>query len=111
VEQSFDRFDDLRPEIGERHAAAVAKGVGQPADLPSGASQRTKSAPAVTGAVAKGTWVRIVHPTAEGKVVRGYKGLDVGDHWPCQMQGSDVMMATGKLGATITSDQMIAGAA
>jgi hypothetical protein len=27
------------------------------------------------------------------------------------MQGSDVMMATGKLGATITSDQMIAGAA
>ena len=33
----------------------------------------------VTGASAKGTWVRISHPTVEGRVVRGFEGLDVGD--------------------------------
>jgi exoribonuclease-2 len=33
----------------------------------------------VTGASEKGTWVRIIQPAAEGKVVRGYQGLDVGD--------------------------------
>ncbi|MDE2180731.1 MAG: RNB domain-containing ribonuclease, partial [candidate division NC10 bacterium] len=32
----------------------------------------------VTGASNKGTWVRIVHPAAEGKVVQGFEGLDVG---------------------------------
>jgi exoribonuclease R len=34
----------------------------------------------VTGASEKGTWVRISGPTTEGKVVRGFNGLDVGDH-------------------------------
>jgi VacB/RNase II family 3'-5' exoribonuclease len=33
----------------------------------------------VTGASAKGTWVRIAHPAAEGRLVSGYYGLDVGD--------------------------------
>ena len=33
----------------------------------------------VTGASAKGTWVRIAHPTVEGRVVQGFEGLDVGD--------------------------------
>jgi exoribonuclease-2 len=33
----------------------------------------------VTGASDKGTWVRITHPFAEGKIVRGFEGLDVGD--------------------------------
>lgn len=33
----------------------------------------------VTGASEKGTWVRILHPATEGRVVRGYEGLDVGD--------------------------------
>lgn len=33
----------------------------------------------VTGASAKGTWVRVAHPIAEGKVVHGAEGLDVGD--------------------------------
>ena len=32
----------------------------------------------VTGASPKGTWVRIAHPAAEGRVVRGERGLDVG---------------------------------
>ena len=34
----------------------------------------------VTGASGKGTWVRITEPVAEGRVVRGFEGLDVGDH-------------------------------
>jgi exoribonuclease-2 len=33
----------------------------------------------VTGASDKGTWVRISAPAAEGKVVRGFAGVDVGD--------------------------------
>ena len=33
----------------------------------------------VTGASEKGTWVRISEPIAEGKVVKGSGGLDVGD--------------------------------
>src|SRR6202166_3929032 len=33
----------------------------------------------VTGASAKGTWVRISTPTAEGRVVKGFEGIDVGD--------------------------------
>jgi exoribonuclease-2 len=33
----------------------------------------------VTGASDKGTWVRISGPTTEGRVVRGFEGLDVGD--------------------------------
>ncbi len=32
----------------------------------------------VTGAGPKGTWVRLLHPPVEGKVVSGYQGLDVG---------------------------------
>lgn len=33
----------------------------------------------VTGASEKGTWVRISGPTTEGRLVRGFEGLDVGD--------------------------------
>ena len=33
----------------------------------------------VTGASAKGTWVRIFSPPVEGKVVRNFDGLDIGD--------------------------------
>ncbi|HKC57337.1 MAG TPA: RNB domain-containing ribonuclease, partial [Vicinamibacterales bacterium] len=33
----------------------------------------------VTGASEKGTWVRIRRPPAEGRLERGYEGLDVGD--------------------------------
>ena len=44
----------------------------------------------VTGASAKGTWVRIDHPAAEGKVVRGYEGLDVGDHVVVELVNTDV---------------------
>lgn len=44
----------------------------------------------VTGASYKGTWVRIFHPAVEGKVVRGFTGLDVGDHIKVQLLSVDV---------------------
>jgi VacB/RNase II family 3'-5' exoribonuclease len=44
----------------------------------------------VTGASAKGTWVRIVRPAAEGKVVDGYEGLDVGDRTRVELVHTDV---------------------
>jgi exoribonuclease-2 len=43
----------------------------------------------VTGASAKGTWVRISRPTVEGRVVRGYEGLDVGDPVRVQLVHAD----------------------
>ncbi len=33
----------------------------------------------VTGAAEKGTWVRVLRPAVEGRLVRGFDGLDVGD--------------------------------
>lgn len=44
----------------------------------------------VTGASAKGTWVRILAPPVEGKVVRGFEGLDVGDRARVELVRTDV---------------------
>jgi VacB/RNase II family 3'-5' exoribonuclease len=44
----------------------------------------------VTGASAKGTWVRIFKPPVEGKVVRGEKGLDIGDRVKVKLIGVNV---------------------
>jgi exoribonuclease-2 len=44
----------------------------------------------VTGASDKGTWVRISGPTTEGKLVKGFKGLDVGDHVQVVLLHTDV---------------------
>jgi exoribonuclease-2 len=44
----------------------------------------------VTGASHKGTWVRIPQPPVEGKVVRGFEGLDVGDRVRVELTGIDV---------------------
>jgi VacB/RNase II family 3'-5' exoribonuclease len=43
----------------------------------------------VTGASAKGTWVRITAPVAEGRVVRGFEGLDVGDRVHVELVHTD----------------------
>ena len=44
----------------------------------------------VTGASEKGTWVRISRPTTEGRVVRRFEGLDVGDHVRVELVHADV---------------------
>jgi VacB/RNase II family 3'-5' exoribonuclease len=44
----------------------------------------------VTGASSKGTWVRILQPAAEGKVVRGFQGLDVGGRVRVELVHTDV---------------------
>jgi exoribonuclease R len=44
----------------------------------------------VTGASDKGTWVRISGPSAEGRVVRGFEGLDVGERVRVQLVDTDV---------------------
>jgi VacB/RNase II family 3'-5' exoribonuclease len=44
----------------------------------------------VTGASAKGTWVRIMQPAAEGKVVHGGEALHVGDRVRVELMHTDV---------------------
>jgi exoribonuclease-2 len=44
----------------------------------------------VTGASDKGTWARIAGPIAEGKIVKGFEGLDVGDHVRIKLTRTDV---------------------
>jgi exoribonuclease-2 len=44
----------------------------------------------VTGASAKGTWVRIFHPPVEGKVVHGAQGLDIGERVRVKLVSVDV---------------------
>lgn len=44
----------------------------------------------VTGANAKGTWVRIFHPPTEGKIVKGYQNLDVGDRVQVKLVDVDI---------------------
>ncbi|HVR63677.1 MAG TPA: RNB domain-containing ribonuclease [Polyangia bacterium] len=44
----------------------------------------------VTGASAKGTWVRVLQPPVEGRIVRGFDGLDVGDRVVVKLERTDV---------------------
>ena len=44
----------------------------------------------VTGASDKGTWVRIPVPTAEGKLIKGFEGLDVGDQVQVKLVRTDI---------------------
>jgi exoribonuclease-2 len=44
----------------------------------------------VTGASDKGTWVRIMQPLADGRLVKGFEGLDVGDQVRVQLTHTDV---------------------
>jgi exoribonuclease-2 len=44
----------------------------------------------VTGASDTGTWVRTFSPPVEGRVVRGFRGLDVGDRVRVELVSTDV---------------------
>ncbi len=44
----------------------------------------------VTGASPKGTWVRIFNPPAEGRLERGFRGVDVGDRIRVKLLHTDV---------------------
>ncbi len=44
----------------------------------------------VTAASEKGTWVRVFSPPVEGKLVRGFEGLDVGRRLRVELVGTDV---------------------
>jgi VacB/RNase II family 3'-5' exoribonuclease len=44
----------------------------------------------VTGASDKGTWVRIRAPAIEGRVIRGFEGLDVGERVTVRLVHTDV---------------------
>lgn len=44
----------------------------------------------VTGAADKGTWVRLLHPPVEGRLMHGYEGADVGDMLRVQLVHTDV---------------------
>jgi VacB/RNase II family 3'-5' exoribonuclease len=44
----------------------------------------------VTGASDKGTWVRLLHPPVEGRLVSGFGGVDVGHRLRVQLTHTDV---------------------
>jgi len=44
----------------------------------------------ITAASEKGTWVRILRPPVEGKLVRGFEALDVGRRLRIELIGTDV---------------------
>jgi exoribonuclease-2 len=75
----------------EDNAAKVERRVGKSAAallLASRIGQRFDAI--VTGAADKGTWVRISAPTAEGRVVKGFEGLEVGDRALVNLIRTDV---------------------
>jgi exoribonuclease-2 len=43
-----------------------------------------------TGAADKGTWVRIFQPSIEGRLARGYEGVDVGNRLKVKLVHVDV---------------------
>jgi exoribonuclease-2 len=44
----------------------------------------------VTGASIKGTWVRLLHPPIEGRLIHGFEGMDVGHRLRVQLVHTDV---------------------
>jgi VacB/RNase II family 3'-5' exoribonuclease len=44
----------------------------------------------ITGVSEKGTWVRLFHPAVEGKIIRGFEKLAIGDKVSVQLKSVDI---------------------
>ena len=93
VSKSLSRVDALARHCTEQedNAAKVERQVGKSAAamlLSSRIGERFDGL--VPGAAEKGTWVRILRPAVEGRLVRGYQSLDVGDHVQVELVHVDV---------------------
>jgi VacB/RNase II family 3'-5' exoribonuclease len=74
-----DAANKVERQVGKSAAALFLRGkVGQQFDG------------MVTGAADKGTWVRLLELPVEGRVVEGFRGLDVGGRVRVQLLGVDV---------------------
>jgi exoribonuclease-2 len=77
--EAEDRANKVERQVGKSAAALLLEPrIGERFDA------------VVTGASAKGTWVRILRPPVEGKLVRGPDGLDVGDQVRVELIHTDV---------------------
>ncbi len=93
VPYSKDKLDDLAAHCTEAEDAAkkVERQVGKSAAallLESRIGEQFDSI--VTGAAAKGTWVRLLTMPVEGKLVSGFEGIDVGDRIRVQLTSVDI---------------------
>ncbi len=74
-----DTAKKVERQVGKSAAAMLLESsVGQPFDA------------IVTGAAEKGTWVRLLDPPVEGKLVEGFQGVDVGHRIRVQLLHTDV---------------------
>jgi len=76
---AFHETAALKAGIELELFTAIAEGHATPADL----ARRI-------GASEKGTWVRTFDPPAEGRVVRGFEGMDVGERARVRLVQTDV---------------------
>lgn len=93
VEYTVDQLQALAAHCTEQEdkAAKVERQVGKSAAALLLAPRIGQSFDAiVTGAADKGTWVRISSPTAEGKLIKGFAGLEVGDALRVRLVEADV---------------------
>jgi exoribonuclease-2 len=89
----YDELDGLARHVteGEDAANKVERQVGKSAAallLQSRIGERFDAL--VTGASTKGTWARLLSIPAEGRVERGFEGLDVGDQIRVRLLSVDV---------------------
>jgi exoribonuclease-2 len=77
--ETEDRANKVERQVGKSAAALLLEPrIGQQFDA------------IITGASQKGTWVRILRPPVEGKLVHGADGLDVGDRVQVKLIATDV---------------------
>jgi exoribonuclease-2 len=77
--EAEDRASKVERQVGKSAAALLLEPrIGQRFDA------------IITGASPKGTWVRILRPPVEGKLVHGADGLDVGDRVQVTLIATDV---------------------